>query len=92
MLIAPAALRDIAPPNTCEPTRYDKAPIECAGVCGTVYRVKFGTTLDQASATTALDLPKMTRELGAKEINLLYLGGDICRKMSLEIYFDERLK
>jgi hypothetical protein len=91
-LIVPKTVRDIAPPGLCEAMRYDKAPIECAGVCGTVYRVKFGTTLDQASADAALDIPQMKRVLGAQEINLVGIDGGSCRKMRIDIYYDERLK
>jgi hypothetical protein len=91
-LIIPKALRDIAPPALCSKPRYDKAPIECGGVCGTVYRIKFGTTLDQAAASTALDLVQMKRVLGVQEVNLLDLGGNRCRDMRIDIFYDERSK
>jgi hypothetical protein len=91
-LIVPKALRQIAPPGLCAAVRYDKDPIECGGVCGTAYRISFGTTLDQASLEAALDVPLMTRILGAQEINLFAVGGSSCRMMRLQIYFDERLK
>jgi hypothetical protein len=91
-LILPKALREIAPPGLCEAIRYDKAPIECAGVCGTAYRLNFGTTLDQAALNAALDVPQMTRRLGAQEINLFAVGESSCRMMRMQIYFDERLK
>jgi hypothetical protein len=91
-LIIPKALRQIAPPSLCAAVRYDKDPIECAGVCGTAYRLSFGTTLDQASLEAALDVRQMTRILGAQEIDLFAVGGSDCRMMSMKIYFDERLK
>jgi hypothetical protein len=91
-LIIPKALRQIAPPGLCAAVRYDKDPIECGGVCGTAYRLSFGTTLDQAALEAALDVPQMTRILGAQEIDLFTISENNCRMMRLKIYFDERLK
>lgn len=91
-LIVPKALREIAPPGLCAAIRYDKAPIECGGICGTSYRLSFGTTLDQAALEAALDVPRMTRMLGAQTIDLFSLSGGECRAMRIKIYFDERLK
>jgi hypothetical protein len=91
-LIIPKSVRQITPPSLCAPLRYDRDPIECGGICGTAYRLSFGTTLNQASLKKALDLPSLKRELGAQEIDLFTVGEHDCRSMQLNIYFDERMK